>query len=171
MLWLGSSTSFLDLDSWGCPLLLGKVRNLCTEINNTLEPKVLLQLITFYARADRWRQLTTKFCTGVHPTFRFLGFFCCFLPSNKKSRSCRCKTFVVDESKATLPCRVCKVTASLMKGPCILTPLVRSLPKRTPQHFPSNPESCQTTFFFLLGKRKSSCAKEKPSLAAQKKKQ
>lgn len=34
-----------------------------------------------------------------------------------------------------------------MKGPCILTPLVRSLPKRMPQHFPSNPESCQTTLF------------------------
>ena len=127
---------------------------------------MLFQLITFYARADRWRLLTTKFCTGVHPTFRF---FFCFSPSNKKSRSCRCKTFVVDESKATLSCRTCKVTASLMKGPCILTPLVRSLPKRMPQHFPSNPESCQTTFFFSWANAKVHVQRRNPALRHRKK--
>ena len=57
-----------------------------------------------------------------------------------------------------------------MRGPCILTPLVRSLPKRMPQHFPSNPESCQTSFFSPRQTQKFMCKGETQPCGTEEKK-
>ena len=57
----------------------------------------------------------------------------------------------------------------LDEGPVHRDPLVRSLPKRMPQHFPSNPESCQTIFFSPRQTQKFMCKGETQPCGTEKK--